>query len=144
MYKPLISNKVSWNKISKVLTNVTLQLRIEARDGGTPALSATALVDITVQRNLFTPSFTNLTYETTILETQAIGTTVIRLLATDQDSNRPHNVTSFAMIDNNNNNFARNFFFVESNTGAITIRQSLLNDQTSTSRFQVKYKQFMV
>ncbi|KAJ8316548.1 hypothetical protein KUTeg_005899, partial [Tegillarca granosa] len=93
-----VTGAVSVRQDLRLDTNTFYRLRIEAKDGGTPALSATALVEITVQRNLFTPSFTNLTYETTILETQAIGTTVIRLLATDQDSNRPHNVTSFAMF----------------------------------------------
>ena len=63
-----------------------LQLRIEARDGGTPPRSATALVSINVQRNLVRPVFQQSTYETTILETQSLGINILRVIATDADT----------------------------------------------------------
>ena len=63
-----------------------LQLRIEARDGGTPPRSATALVNINVQRNLVRPVFQQSSYETTILETQSLGINILRVIATDADT----------------------------------------------------------
>ena len=62
------------------------QGRIVVRDGGSPARSATALAFITVIRNLFRPTFQPQNYEETTLETRAIGTSVARVFATDQDS----------------------------------------------------------
>ena len=63
-----------------------IQLRILAKDGGTPALTAQVNVDITVRRNLFPPVFTT---QTTILidlpEASAIGTRVTAVQAQDND-----------------------------------------------------------
>ncbi|KAJ8318063.1 hypothetical protein KUTeg_003154 [Tegillarca granosa] len=101
-----VTGAVSVRQDLRLDTNTFYRLRIEAKDGGTPALSATALVEITVQRNLFTPSFTNLTYETTILETQAIGTTVIRLVtATDLGSPALTSVPVTVVINIRRNRF---------------------------------------
>lgn len=112
------------------------QLRIEARDGGTPSRSATALVAISVQRNLFTPEFTQLFYNVTIDETQQLGTNILQISAIDQDIRSPHNVITYTMTDNfGQNTLAAQYFTVNSGTGAITLRQSLLNDNSDTRRY---------
>lgn len=112
------------------------QLRIEARDGGSPSRSATALVGINVQRNLFDPQWRDLFYNVTIDETQQLGTTIIQLSAQDQDIRSPHNVITYTMSNNFGvNTLAAQYFTVNSATGAITLRQSLLNDNTDTRRF---------
>ena len=72
--------------VSLVVYDCTLQLRIEARDGGTPPRSATALVNINVQRNLVAPVFQQSSYQTTILETQSLGVNILRVVATDADT----------------------------------------------------------
>ena len=110
------------------------RLRIEARDGGSPALVATALVEITVLRNLENPVFTETSYVTTIDETQALGETIEQILARDDDVSSPNNEFTFTM-NNNFNTLASQYFQINSATGAITLRQSLLNDVTDTTRF---------
>ena len=59
---------------------------MEAKDGGTPAASSTALVEITVLRNLFSPEFVNTTYETSVFETQDLGNVILKVSATDDDT----------------------------------------------------------
>ena len=61
------------------------QLRVRARDGGTPRLSATALVTVTVDRNLFSPVFSQDLYEETILETREPGDFALFFRASDAD-----------------------------------------------------------
>lgn len=63
-----------------------VQVRVLAQDGGTPSLSATATVNVQVRRNLFSPQFAQLLYETTILETQDLGVEILRVNATDADT----------------------------------------------------------
>lgn len=63
-----------------------LQIRVQAYDGGLPSLSATATVDVLVQRNLFSPVFSVLNYEVTINENAALGVPFIYVNATDADT----------------------------------------------------------
>ena len=59
---------------------------MRAQDGGTPRLSDITKVEITVDRNLFSPVFLSPSYTNTILETQAVGSQAIRVEATDADT----------------------------------------------------------
>ena len=70
---------------SKIFKCFTCQLRVRAQDGGSPRLSSTTLLTITVQRNLAAPVFTQNSYTTTIPETQAPGSNILTLQATDSD-----------------------------------------------------------
>ena len=63
-----------------------LQVRVQAADGGSPALTSTATVNVDVQRNLFSPVFTDLIYEVTVLETQSLGVGIVTVAATDADT----------------------------------------------------------
>ena len=65
--------------------DVFLQIRVQAYDGGLPSLSATATVDVLVQRNLYSPVFSVLNYEVTINENAALGVPFIYVNATDAD-----------------------------------------------------------
>ena len=111
------------------------RLRIEARDGGNPSLSATAVVEITVLRNLFAPEFTQQNYEIQIDETQPLGVNILQISAQDQDATSPHNVITYSMQDTFQQTLASLYFTVNSATGAITLRQSLLNDDSDTLRY---------
>ena len=62
-----------------------LQLKVLAYDGGSPPLSATATVHITVQRNLKAPVFAPNRYETEILETQPLADPIVTVTARDED-----------------------------------------------------------
>ena len=111
------------------------RLRVEARDGGTPSLSATALVEITVLRNLFDPEFTQQNYEVTIDETQALGVDILQIVARDQDATAPHNVITYTMQSNIQTTLASLYFTVNSATGGVTLLQSLLNDDSDTLQY---------
>ena len=111
------------------------QLRLQARDGGNPARSTTTLVEISVNRNLFNPEFTQTSYETTIDEIQALGETVVQMTGRDVDDRQPHNVLFYSMSTNTQNSLASQYFQINSATGAISLRQSLLNDVSDTRRY---------
>lgn len=60
-------------------------MRIQAKDGGSPPLSGTAVVIITINRNLFRPVFDPTLYTATINELLDLGTVIETLTATDGD-----------------------------------------------------------
>ena len=61
------------------------QMRILARDGGSPPRTATAIATITVQRNINSPVFEAQSYNETILETRQLGLPFLQVKATDND-----------------------------------------------------------
>ena len=62
-----------------LLRGCFVQLEVVASDGGTPARSSTATVDVTVRRNLHKPQFAPNRYESDLLETQALGEPLLRV-----------------------------------------------------------------
>ena len=60
-------------------------MRIQAKDGGSPPLSGTAVVIITINRNLFRPVFEPTLYTAEIDEILDLGTVIKTLNATDGD-----------------------------------------------------------
>ena len=89
--KSALDKKKSIDNITMNRWTITLnipQLRVRVRDGGSPRLSATAVVSVTVNRNLNAPVFSRSSYDTTILETLAPGSVVpfsTPISATDAD-----------------------------------------------------------
>lgn len=68
------------------MRNFPLQMRVTARDLGTPQLSSVPIeVSIFVVRNNNPPVFLNLPYTTQIEETSNIGRFVYRVTTTDAD-----------------------------------------------------------
>ena len=65
--------------------NHSLQIRLEARDGGTPNKVAIKVLTVTVKRNFLAPMFTSLSYEKTILENHPVASKVLTVFATDGD-----------------------------------------------------------
>lgn len=66
--------------------NLFTQLRVLAKDGGSPPQSATAIVEVNVERNLFDPKFTAAgTIRASVAEIAPAGTSVWQLTATDSD-----------------------------------------------------------
>lgn len=69
-----------------VRPDCSLQMRVTARDLGTPQLSSVPIeVTIFVVRNNNPPVFVNLPYTTQIEETSNIGRSVYRVTTTDAD-----------------------------------------------------------
>lgn len=56
-----------------------------ARDGGTPSLTATSSVLVTINRNLHAPRWINTEYILNITESQDLGVTIARLNTADDD-----------------------------------------------------------
>ncbi|KAK3584481.1 hypothetical protein CHS0354_018066 [Potamilus streckersoni] len=111
------------------------QLRVEVRDGGIPARSATALVAINVVKNLFSPQF-NITNVVQIIipETTPIGTKLLDLAAYDLDRQAPENTITFSLSSASN---IADFFFINPRTGQVFLTTSVLNVATSFFQFQV-------
>ncbi|XP_046579033.1 protocadherin Fat 4-like [Haliotis rubra] len=109
------------------------RLRVEARDGGSPARSATVLVNINVQRNLYAPVFNPARYEETIMETTGLGVSLVRVLATDADTRAPHNVSRFSISQGSSSSQGRDYFIIDSVSGVVTLRQSLMTDNTQAT-----------
>lgn len=61
-------------------------MRIVAQDGGSPPRTATTVASITVQRNIKSPVFEELSYNETILETRQLGLPILQVKATDNDT----------------------------------------------------------
>lgn len=70
------------------------QIRVVVRDGGTPQLQDTAVVNINVNRNLKAPRFEQTDYRPSIRETQDLGVAFQRVLARDDDT-KVHNTPNY-------------------------------------------------
>lgn len=62
------------------------QLRVKAQDGADPPKSSTAVLAITVERNLYAPVFQPQRIDISLLETQELGVAVSDVNATDEDT----------------------------------------------------------
>lgn len=65
---------------------LNIQIRVLVEDGGQPSLVDTTIIQVNVNRNNFAPSFGITSYPVTILETNALGTPIVRVVATDMDT----------------------------------------------------------
>ncbi|XP_048248833.1 cadherin EGF LAG seven-pass G-type receptor 2-like [Haliotis rufescens] len=68
------------------VSDTRFYLRVVASDNGVPPKTNTTVVSIIINRNLNTPTFSQLLFTTEIDETTEVGTAVLRISATDQDS----------------------------------------------------------
>ncbi|XP_074840113.1 protocadherin Fat 3 isoform X2 [Carettochelys insculpta] len=102
-------------------------LILEAKDGGTPALSAITTVNINVTDvNDNAPKFTQETYNAVISEDAAVGDSVIILIAEDQDS--PTNGQIHFSIVNGDRD---NEFSVNPVLGIIKVKKKLDRERVS-------------
>ena len=65
--------------------SLVYRVRVLARDGGSPSLSATSTVIVNVDRNLNAPVFLRQNYTVTIFETQDLGVPIQLISAADSD-----------------------------------------------------------
>ncbi|KAK2918784.1 protocadherin Fat 1a isoform X2 [Channa argus] len=93
------------------------KLRVRVVDGGVPALSSDIIVTIDVtDLNDNAPTFTELTYKTTISELAPRGHFITQVQASDADSSDSNNLEFSIISGNEDQNFA-----IDKHTGAITI-----------------------
>ena len=62
-----------------------LKVRVLAEDQGTPPLSDTTVVTVKVDRNLNAPQTERSEWVVSVLETQALGVTIVQVQGSDQD-----------------------------------------------------------
>ncbi|XP_060070203.1 cadherin-related tumor suppressor-like [Ylistrum balloti] len=107
-------------------------IRIIARDGGTPARSSTATVNVNVDDiNDSIPRFYPITYFAEVLENKPVGTSVVKVFAVDPDFGL--NGTVYYSFNGNYPQFS-----IDQNTGQITTAAILDRDTRSTYTLSVK------
>ncbi|XP_078316513.1 protocadherin Fat 4-like isoform X2 [Crassostrea virginica] len=111
--------------------------RVQVTDGGSPPLSDTATVSITVNRNKESPRFLHaLDLTRNIPETLPAGSEVIDLNATDDDFFVPNNVVSYVIRGGDGNPLE--YFFIHPSTGVIVLQKSVKSISTSNFRLTVQ------
>lgn len=99
------------------------ELVIEALDGGTPPLRGTMTVNITIlDVNDNPPVFAESAYSATIPENATIGTTVLRVSATDSDAGE-NGMMEYSI--NRRQSDKENMFKIDPRTGEITVNKAL-------------------
>ncbi|XP_006770135.1 PREDICTED: protocadherin-16 [Myotis davidii] len=108
------------------------QLRIEARDGGQPALSATLLVTVTVlDANDHAPAFPVPAYSVEVPEDAPAGTLLLQLQAHDPDAGANGHVTYYLGAG------AAGAFLLEPSSGELRTATALDREQCSSYSFSV-------
>lgn len=111
------------------------EIQVIARDGGTPPQSATATVFLSVQDvNDNSPVFYPKKYFVPINEDLAVGSVLVRVLASDRDDG------DNAVVTYNLENGGDGTFEVDSRTGAISLRKTLSGSTKSLYRLVVSAK----
>lgn len=105
-----------------------------AYDTGAPAAEVRETVQITVNRNLNSPVFDELNYQTTIYDYNPIGTSVITVNADDADVTSPENLVMYDLIDITNNNVNNNMFSIHPITGLISTSRLLTSESINLYR----------
>ena len=113
------------------LDSLLFQLGIVAVDGGSPAFTSTATVQITVRRNLNSPDFSPSRYEITLPENQPLGEVVGMVTAVDSDLSEPHKVVRYSLEDEEGG-----VFMVDAETGELALKNSLLGQ--TAERIEVR------
>ncbi|XP_013178590.1 PREDICTED: protein dachsous [Papilio xuthus] len=99
------------------------ELVIEALDGGTPPLRGTMTVNITIlDVNDNPPVFAESVYSATIPENATIGTTVLKVFATDSDA-AENGLIEYSI--NRRQSDKENMFKIDPDTGEITVNKAL-------------------
>ncbi|XP_016072740.1 PREDICTED: protocadherin-16 [Miniopterus natalensis] len=110
----------------------TFQLRIEARDGGQPALSATLLVTVTVlDANDHAPAFPVPAYSVEVPEDAPTGTLLLQLQAHDPDAGANGYVTYYLGAG------AAGAFLLEPSSGELRTATALDREQCPSYTFTV-------
>ncbi|GFR89571.1 protocadherin Fat 4 [Elysia marginata] len=111
-------------------------IRIRAFDNGAPVpRSNTTVVVVSILRNLNRPLINPLLYTTVIPDTTPLGSAVVTVTATDADSGPPQNTIRFT--SRGANVAAEQFFFVDSVTGVVSVKQALTLDNVQNSFYEL-------
>ncbi|XP_078727412.1 cadherin EGF LAG seven-pass G-type receptor 2-like isoform X2 [Lampetra fluviatilis] len=127
-----INNGTGWITVASELDREAVdryEFTVEARDHGSPSLSASASVSITViDVNDNKPEFTHKTYHVRLNEDAAVSTSVLTVTATDRDSN---SVISYQISSGN----TRSRFAMTSQSGGGLVTVALPLDYKQERRY---------
>ncbi|XP_050391949.2 protocadherin Fat 4 [Patella vulgata] len=108
-------------------------LQVSCYDLNQPNKVSTVIVQITVDRNLFTPRFEPTSYTNTIYNYEPVGYSVLQVTATDADTTVPENSILYSIASTSTTN---GFFRIHPNTGEIIISRRLTEDNLNRRTFQ--------
>ncbi|KAE8584553.1 hypothetical protein XENTR_v10021010 [Xenopus tropicalis] len=114
----------------------TYVMKIKVEDGGNPARSSTAILQVTVTDvNDNRPVFKEKDIEVNIPEDAAVGTSVTQLHATDADLGS--NAKIHFYFGNQITNLAKRHFAIDNNTGLITVKEPLDREESPYHKLTV-------
>lgn len=114
-----ISGVISVNEMIDFELQSLIVFTVEARDMGSPALTGSATVNVTIRDlNDNKPQFNQSLYEVSVPENIAVGTTVLTVVAWDDDSNQ-NGALLYMLLDNTQT------FVINQSTGAISNAEPL-------------------
>lgn len=114
----------------------TYVMKIKVEDGGNPAKSSTAILQISVTDvNDNRPVFKENEVEVSVPENAPVGTSVIQLHATDADLGS--NAQIHFYFGNQMSNLTRKLFAIDNNTGLITIKEPLDREESHFHKLTV-------
>ncbi|KAK7482291.1 hypothetical protein BaRGS_00026419 [Batillaria attramentaria] len=111
------------------------RLRLLVEDSGLPTLTGTAVVEITINRNLNPPSFNPTTYPVTIDEDQQLGLTIGTVTATDPDSPKPGAGEVEYSVQSGSD--GADYFTVDPLTGEIQVYRDLTADGQNNQNYEL-------
>ncbi|KAF5893635.1 protocadherin alpha-C2-like isoform X1, partial [Clarias magur] len=113
------------------------QLVLTASDGGTPALTGTARINVRVlDSNDNNPVFDSSVYKVKLLENSPKDTLVIKLNATDQDEGT--NAEVFYSFSSYTPERVRQVFSMDTNTGEIRVRSNVDYEDTNSYEMYIQ------
>ncbi|XP_062579030.1 protocadherin Fat 3-like [Saccostrea cucullata] len=116
----------------------SFQLRVRAKDGGTPQRQDEELLTVRVDRNLRSPLMTARTYSARILEIQAVSEPLVTVQATDGDTFAPNNQLRYFIVGSNTT--ITDYFMVNEDNGGVMLRRSMLDYPNQATRFTVNFQ----
>lgn len=97
------------------------ELNVVLSDGGSPVLSSTAAINVSViDENNWTPSFNSSAYYTSVVENSPIGSVVVRVEGDDGDPPGPNSNLTYSLVKGD-----RSAFHIESSTGLMTVKRNI-------------------
>ncbi|KAJ7336040.1 Cadherin EGF LAG seven-pass G-type receptor 2 [Desmophyllum pertusum] len=110
------------------------RLVITAKDHGTPSLSSTVVVSVTVlDENDNKPAFSLPFYQASVLENTAIQTNILRVVATDPDDGL-NGLVTFSIVSGN----TKDAFAIDNSTGFLSVNQNLDREDVAFYSLYIK------
>ncbi|XP_067670938.1 protocadherin Fat 4-like [Haliotis asinina] len=126
------SGEIQTRALLSTTTDRSFTVRVVAQDGGSPPLSATALLYVTVMRNFQRPVWISAAYTIEIPEAAPVLENILRVTATDGDAKPPNNEVVYELVGDA---VQLNYFEIVSSTGDIRPRRPLTSDPSRRSQF---------